>query len=98
MSYTTEDAVYAALVKLDFADYIISDNTASAIENYVYYHLAPGSFLTAVLTGESKDVCLRYADLWNTKTIDEILRFVKEQLPSNIHGTPQAYIDWVWRR
>ena len=98
MSYDVEDAVYAALVKLDFDGYTISDYTVSALENYVYHHLAPGSFLTAVLTGEPKAVCLGYADAWNTKTIDEILRFVNEQLPPGIHGTPQAYIDWVWRR
>ena len=98
MSHDTEDAVYAALVKLNFDDYTIYDYKVSALENYVYHHLAPGSFLTAVLTGEPKDVCLEYADVWNTKTIDDILRFVNEQLPPGVHGSPQAYIDWVWRR
>lgn len=98
MSHNTEDAVYAALVKLDFDGYIVSDTTVSALKNYVYHRLAPGSFLTAVLTGRPKADCLQYADAWNSITIDEVFRFVNEQLPPSIHGSPEAYIAWVWRR
>jgi hypothetical protein len=98
MSHNTEDAVYAALVEPDFDSYALYDHTKHALKNYVYYRLAPGSFLTAVLTGESVDHCLALADAWNRKGIEEIFRFVNEQLPPSIHGSPQAYIDWVWRR
>jgi hypothetical protein len=98
MSYHSEDAVYAAMIELDFDSYALYDHTEQALKNYVYYRLAPGSFLTAVLTGESVEHCLALADAWNRKGIEEIFRFVNEQLPPSIHGSPQAYINWVWRK
>lgn len=98
MSQTLEDTVYASLVDLDFDSYNLYTHTVTGLYNYFYYHLAPGSFLTAVLTGESYEVCLQYADAWNRNTFDEIVRFVHEQLPPHVHGSPQAYIDWIWRK
>jgi hypothetical protein len=98
MTKSVEDTVYASLVEPDFKSYNLYDHTHSALYNYFHYHLPPGSFLTAVLTGEHQEVCLQYADAWNRMSIDEIFRFVNEQFPPHIHGSPQAYIDWVWRK
>ena len=98
MSHDIEDSVYAALIAPDFDSYNLHDHTEQALKHYVYHHLAPGSFLTAVLTGRPKVDCLQYADAWNSVTIDEIFRFVNEQLPASIQGSPEAYIAWVWRR
>ena len=98
MTYVTEDTVYAALIAPDFDSYYLPDHTVQALKHYVYHHLAPGSFLTAVLTGRPRADCLQYADAWNSVTIDEIFKFVNEQLPASIHGSPEAYIAWVWRR
>ena len=98
MSTDLEDSVYAALCTLDFDGYDIPDHTKVTLENYFYHKLMPGSFVTAILCGESVEYCQGLADAWNRPRIEEIQRFVREQMPSHVHGNAKAVNDWIWVR
>lgn len=67
-------------------------NTQSGLIRYVYHHIAPGSFLTAVLNNDLKNSVL-LADEDNLKNLKTIVRFCTNEIPE-LFGT-EYFNNWI---
>jgi len=95
MSAYQEHVVFAMLRGLDFDGYGVPTHTQRCLEHYYFYKLEPGGFMTAVLSSAPVDYCATLADGENSKALDEIQRFVQEQLPEESFGSREKVKKWV---
>lgn len=80
---------------LDFDGYGVPDHTKLCLENYFYHGLQPGSFMTAMLRGDY-EFAANLADEQNWRSIDEIRRFIEEQIPEDIRGNDRNMRAWIY--
>ena len=86
-----------ALRGLNFEGYSVPAHTQGALLRYVYNRYSPGSFGEAMLAGDLQNARYR-ADAMNAACIDEIDRWIKNQLPERMRGSYQAVRDWCYYR
>lgn len=98
MSAYDEHVMYTKLRGLEFDGYGVPNHTQHCLENYYYYKLEPGGFMTALLSGYDIDHVTAMADNQNQLAVPEIIRFVQEQLPDESFGSREKVKKWVHSR
>lgn len=71
----------------------IPEVTIGTLERYVHKGIAPGGFMTAVLSNDLFGAVGR-ADLGNVKALDKIVKYIYNRCPSGCHGSKQIVEDW----
>ncbi|MCA1800188.1 MAG: hypothetical protein LC650_02735 [Actinobacteria bacterium] len=79
---------------LDFTGYNIPSHTQGSLERYAAQGIAPGGFLTAVLTNNLFGAVSR-ADDYNLEALTEIVRFVYNRMPMSCHGSTEAMAEFM---
>lgn len=81
---------------LDWGDYVISEQIKEGMENYVFYGIEPGGFLSAVICNDLSNA-VRRADIHNRKdyALYALIGFIDHKLPSGCWGSLQAFKDWM---
>lgn len=97
METAEELQTFLALKGLDFDGYTVPAHTQGALLRYVYNRYSPGSFGEAMLAGDLQSARYR-ADAMNLICIDEIDRWIKEQLPERMRGSYKAVQNWCYYR
>ena len=64
------------------------------VQRYVLHGIPPGSFLTALFSNNLKESFAR-ADENNTAAMRTWVIFMRWELPSQCHGSPEAVADWI---
>ena len=95
MEKAEELQTFLALKGLNFEGYSVPAHTQGALFRYVFNRYSPGSFGEAMLAGDIQNARYR-ADSMNAACIDEIDRWIKEQLPEQIHGSYRAVHNWCY--
>jgi hypothetical protein len=72
----------------------IKQETISGIHRYVYQHIKPGSFLTAVLSNDLKEA-IGQADEDNLCEIANIVGYIYNEIPGICWGSPERVTDWL---
>jgi hypothetical protein len=93
--FRPEQEIFNQLQGLDFTGYSVPQHTRLCLENYFYHGLQPGSFITAMLRGDY-EFAVNLADHENYHSIDEIRRFIEEQIPNDIRGSDRNMTSWVY--
>lgn len=89
--HTTER--YKATAK----EYGIPDYMVEGLENYVEHHIAPGSFLYAVITNDLRGAVER-ADDTNIRLIHKYVGWFYNHAPHGCWGSPEAFENWITRK
>jgi hypothetical protein len=90
-----EQEAFNKLRGLDFKGYGMPKHTRQCLENYFYHGLQPGSFMAAMLRGDY-EFAINLADELNRRNIDEIRRFIEEQIPEEIRGSDARMRAWIY--
>jgi len=69
-------------------------NLKVTLENYVVHGLAPGGFMTAVLTNDLYRT-VNAADSNNKKIVPEIVNWIQINLPISCYGTQKNMKSWM---
>jgi hypothetical protein len=93
--FNSEQETFNQLRGLDFQGYGVPAHTQLCLENYFYHGLQPGSFMTCMLRGDY-EFAVNLADHENHHSIDEIRRFIEEQIPEEIRGSEQRMKAWIY--
>jgi hypothetical protein len=64
-----------------------------SIDRYVYHHIAPGSFVTAVLSNDLAGA-LRTADENSLRGLRDIVRYIHSEIPNSCHGSKSKVTKW----
>lgn len=75
---------------------LVPDYMQGAVVRYVMHGIAPGNFLTAVLCNDLKEAFAR-ADDDNIYAMKGWVQFMYNYMPSNSHGSPELFRDWINR-
>lgn len=75
---------------------ILPEHMRGAARDYVERGLAPGSFLTAVLSNNLKEAFGR-ADHINTQSMSDWARWLIWYCPSGAQGSPEKVAAWIER-
>lgn len=89
-----EAQTYVALQGgLSFEDYAVPEHTQGSLLRYFNYHYEPGGFVTSVLAMDYETANAR-ADSWNKHFIDDIFRWVKDNMPEECYGSYEKVHAW----
>lgn len=88
------DKVYTALYPLDFSGYIFYQDIMSAIENYYYHGLHPGSFVYYMLANDFVEASYK-ADVWNKEYLDNYELWLVDRMPPAAWGSYEKVDDWL---
>jgi hypothetical protein len=88
--------VHAMIRPAVFDGYRVPEHTQDALRNYVEHGLEPGSFLTAVLTNDLFGALGR-ADYMNKVYLEEICRWIYNEIPADAWGSREAVDLWIER-
>lgn len=80
--------------KLLNPDLPVKESVTEALDRYVRYHIAPGSFLMVVLQNNLVGA-LTHADSYNRASIYQIVRFCLDNLPSHCWGSKEIVIKYL---
>ena len=72
----------------------IRPDIRAAMDRYATEHSGVGDFLRNVLSNNLMEAVCR-ADDDNIKVIRDICLYVYNELPSNCHGSPERYKEWI---
>lgn len=73
----------------------LPDVSQEALKNYFLYALPPGSFLTALLSGQPWTVVISRADVWNKPILGKYLGWLQELAPEGSWGSEENVEDWL---
>ena len=73
---------------------IIPERMIDGLKRYIERGIAPGHFLTAVLTNDLREACRR-ADDENQRLIFEYIKFLYNYAPAGCWGSPQQFAAWI---
>jgi len=77
----------------DFDNTLVPEHTQGALMRYVNDGLAPGGFLTAVITNDLIGADTR-ADAWNLNALPGIVMFMLNVMPSASIGSTENMERW----
>lgn len=82
--------------KINFNEWAdrIPDYTLESLERYYKHGLAPGSFLTAVLSNDLLGA-LATADVYNKEALADICSFVYWEFPVGTYGSKEQVIAYM---
>lgn len=83
-------------VRKGFIECEIPDHCRNGIELYLTDGILPGSFLTAVLSNDFKEVCAR-ADMKNEKCLKNYAMLMYHFMPSESQGSEIKVNAWLNR-
>jgi hypothetical protein len=72
----------------------VPDRTIRSINRYVTDGMIPGDFLTAVLENKLVEAFSR-ADLENLNALEDIVRYVYNEIPMDCWGSEEEVKQWV---
>lgn len=72
----------------------MKDSTRTALQNYAEQRIKTGDFLYAVLTN-NLFLAMRLADSENLAVLQEICKYVWNEMPSGCWGTPEKVKEWL---
>lgn len=84
---------FMAIKGLNFEGYSVPIHTQGIISRYFFNRLLPGSFGEAVLAGNLEAARWR-ADVDNQISLEEIDRWIKDNLPEECHGSYDKVHKW----
>lgn len=70
------------------------ENIKHSLKLYVEHKISTGSFLEAVLSNDLFDAVGR-ADATNVKQLDDIVKYIYNELPSNCWGSREIVREWL---
>ena len=73
---------------------MVPDRMLGALQRYVDHGIAPGDFLTAVLSNDLREACGR-ADDENRHLIFEYVKFLYNNAPSGCWGSEENFRNWI---
>lgn len=76
--------------------YTMKDSTYEGLLRYAQHGVMVGDFLYAVLTNDLFGAYDR-ADTQNTKDLEDICRFIYNELPKGCWGSKEAISNWLER-
>lgn len=79
---------------MNFGNYNIPDLTQDALTRYVEHGIKPGGFLTAVLSNDLFGAFSR-ADPLNAAAMQDIVKFIYNELPAGAWGSPEKVQAFV---
>lgn len=81
---------------LEWDRYEVSEQIKQGLENYLFYGIEPGGFLTAVICNDLSNA-VRRGDFHNRKdqSLHSLISFMDHKLPSGCWGSRQAYKEWM---
>jgi hypothetical protein len=97
MTNTSKLQIYTALKGLTFEGYMVPEHTQGSLMRYFYNRYNPGSFGVSILAGDI-ELAGHRADHINSQYIEEIDRWIKEQLPEECHGSYEKVYAWCSNR
>lgn len=71
----------------------VPNRTLNSIDRWVIHGIAPGHFLTAVLTNNLREACA-YADRENKAALCRIVQYCHNEIPSNCWGTKEIFKNY----
>lgn len=74
-----------------------SSHMIDGLKLYFEEKIAPGSFMTAVLSNDLKEACAR-ADFYNQDKLYDIVRWLYNEAPSTSWGSPEKVNKWLQGR
>lgn len=69
--------------------------TKAALDRYINHRLAPGSFLTCVLSNDLFGA-VGQADSENAVALADIVKHIYNEVPSNAWGSRDAVRNWLY--
>jgi hypothetical protein len=81
----------------DFRGHTIPEATAKGLLRYLDHHIRPGSFLCAVLCNDLKE-SLGCADDENTASLQALVAYLYNEVPSAAWGSPEKFTAWLEAR
>ncbi len=82
-------------IELNFKDYpTIPEVTQHGLMMYVKYGIAPGSFLTAVLTNNLFEA-YHFADDVHINSMSALVKFIYNKLPNDCYGTVDKVSEFI---
>jgi hypothetical protein len=72
----------------------IPELTAAGLARYLDQHIKPGSFLSAVLCNDLRE-SLACADDENTDSLQAIVAYLYNEVPSAAWGSPEKFQAWL---
>ena len=75
-------------------EYNIPQRTKESLDKYVNEKIPTGGFLLAVLTNDLFEAVER-ADIDNKKALNDICRYIYNEMPSACWGSPQIVKKWL---
>jgi len=73
---------------------VIPGNTQMGLENYLEHKIAPGHFLTAVLTNDLMGAFGR-ADMGNINAMHAIVKYMYNRMPMGSYGSKENFEQWL---
>ena len=73
---------------------MVPDRMLGALQRYVDHGIAPGDFLTAILSNDLREACGR-ADDENRHLIFEYVKFLYNNAPSGCWGSEENFRNWI---
>lgn len=90
----TDRADYRTQLRVRLVETGVPTSLHDGLTEYFAARRPVGSFLTAVLSNDFRDACLR-ADARNRVYLVEIARFLTFHVPSTAWGSPAAVDAWL---
>jgi len=88
--------IYASATNQRWADglHLIPEHMVDGLVRYIVQGVPPGSFLTAVLSGDLFEA-LRRADDINQSALVGYARFLTNYAPIGSYGSPGSVTEWI---
>ncbi len=84
----------AGALGASLAEYKIRDSFHGSIQRYIYFGMAPGSFLQAVITNNLRLAINGADDDWTIKDVRNLLLWFYMEAPSQCHGSKKNFDAW----
>lgn len=82
------------LDQLEEGRYLIPPHMWNSVTRYFINHIAPGGFLTAVLSNQLMEAFDRADDV-NAAAMRDWCAFLYNYAPSSSYGSPELFSQWV---
>ena len=73
---------------------MLPEHMRDGVRAYIEKRVPPGGFLTAVLSNDLMEACVR-ADHINIERLPDFCRFLYNEAPHNCHGSPAKVKAWL---
>lgn len=80
-----------------FQEFSISDHMMDAIDRYIQHGIAPGGFLTAVITNDLAEAVGR-ADQHNMRNLPAYVAYFYNEAPADCWGSPDRMRAYMKRK